>query len=150
VSTLYLLSENRNDKAAALSECCKNLYGKLAQTASWGLAALQSMTPGDKFDKLPESEQQTLRNLPARVFYGVNTDEAIALRLFGCQEALLNRLHRRWQTNPEGHYLSFEPPCRRQMLAYGPVQWEKAATIISGFGKSLKVGLALEKLSFLK
>jgi len=41
------------------------------------------MTFGDRFEQLPESEQQTLRNLPARVFYGVNTDEAIALRLLG-------------------------------------------------------------------
>lgn len=71
------------DTDAALTECCKNVYGKLAQTASWGLAALQAMTLGDRFDELSESEQQSLRNLPARVFYGVNTDEAIALRLLG-------------------------------------------------------------------
>lgn len=71
------------EHTAALSECCKNLFGKLSQTASWGLAALQSMTFGDRFDRLSETEQQTLRNLPARVFYGVNTDEAIGLRLLG-------------------------------------------------------------------
>ncbi len=67
----------------ALTDCCKNLFGKLTQTASWGLAALQSMTFSDSFEKLSEVEQQTLRNLPSRVFYGVNTDEAIALRLLG-------------------------------------------------------------------
>jgi len=67
----------------ALTDCCKNLFGKLTQTASWGLAALQAMTFSDDFEQLPEVEQQTLRNLPARVFYGVNTDEAIALRLLG-------------------------------------------------------------------
>lgn len=67
----------------ALTDCCKNVFGKLTQTASWGLAALQTMTFGDRFDQLSEVDQQTLRNLPARVFYGVNTDEAIALRLLG-------------------------------------------------------------------
>ena len=41
------------------------------------------MTWGDKFDDLPEADQQTIRNLPARVFYGVNSDEAIALRMIG-------------------------------------------------------------------
>lgn len=75
-------AEGRNTDAA-LTECCKNVYGRLTQTASWGLAALQAMTLGDRFDELSASEQQTLRNLPARVFYGVNTDEAIALRLLG-------------------------------------------------------------------
>ncbi len=67
----------------ALTDCCKNVFGKLTQTASWGLAALQTMTFGDRFEQLEEVDQQTLRNLPARVFYGVNTDEAIALRLLG-------------------------------------------------------------------
>lgn len=67
----------------ALTNCCKNVFGKLTQTASWGLAALQTMTFDDRFDQLAEADQQTLRNLPARVFYGVNTDEAIALRLLG-------------------------------------------------------------------
>lgn len=67
----------------ALTDCCKNVFGKLTQTASWGLAALQTMTFGDRFDQLAEADQQTLRNLPSRVFYGVNTDEAIALRLLG-------------------------------------------------------------------
>jgi len=71
------------DQRTALTDCCKNLFGKLTQTASWGLAALQSMTFGDRFERLSEADQQTLRNLPARVFYGVNTDEAIALRLLG-------------------------------------------------------------------
>jgi len=71
------------DSTTALTDCCKNVFGKLTQTASWGLAALQTMTFGDRFDQLAEADQQTLRNLPARVFYGVNTDEAIALRLLG-------------------------------------------------------------------
>lgn len=71
------------DRTKAMTDCCKNLFGKLTQTASWGLSALQSMTLPENFDQLPEGEQQELRNLPARVFYGVNSDEAIVLRLLG-------------------------------------------------------------------
>jgi hypothetical protein len=74
---------NSVEPTKALTDCCKNVFGRLAQTASWGLAALQTINIGDAFDNLPENEQQTLRNLPARVFYGVNTNEAIALRLLG-------------------------------------------------------------------
>jgi hypothetical protein len=32
---------------------------------------------------MTEEERKTLRNLPARVYYGVNSDEALALRLLG-------------------------------------------------------------------
>ncbi|AKB49304.1 RNA helicase [Methanosarcina barkeri str. Wiesmoor] len=74
---------NAIDSTKAMSNCCRNIFGKLTQTAAWGLAALQTMTFGDNFDKLSETDQATLRNLPARVYYGVDTDEAIALRLLG-------------------------------------------------------------------
>lgn len=62
-----------------MTECGRNLFGKLAQTASWGLGALLSITAGD----LPEEEYKQLSNLPSRAFYGVNDDSAIVLRLLG-------------------------------------------------------------------
>jgi superfamily II DNA/RNA helicase len=74
---------NKVDDTTAFSNCCRNLFGRLTQTASWGLAALQSMTWTEALDRLPPEQQQTLRNLPARVFYGVNTDAAVALRMVG-------------------------------------------------------------------
>lgn len=86
MSDKYFANDNKGntiDSTKAMSECCKNIFGKLTQTTAWGLAALQSMTFSDNFDQLSETEQETLRNLPARVFYGVDTDEAIALRLLG-------------------------------------------------------------------
>ena len=73
----------RTDSVTAMTRCCRSIFGRLTKTASWGLAALQSLTIGDSFDSLPGDEQRMLRNLPARVYYGVNSDEAIALRLLG-------------------------------------------------------------------
>lgn len=75
--------EAATDPVAAMTDCCRNIFGRLTQTASWGLSALQSLTLGSAFDALPLNEQKSLRNLPARVYYGVNSDEAIALRLLG-------------------------------------------------------------------
>ncbi|WP_020481334.1 DEAD/DEAH box helicase [Methylomonas sp. MK1] len=60
-----------------ITKCGQNLFGKLTQTASWGLGALLSMTTGDL------EEDSPLRNLPSRAYYGVNDDNAIALRLLG-------------------------------------------------------------------
>ena len=67
-----------------MTQCCRDIFGRITQTASWGLAALQSLTfKDDQFESMLESEQRTFRNLPARVYYGVNSDEAVALRLLG-------------------------------------------------------------------
>jgi len=62
-----------------MTRCGQNLFGKLTQTASWGLGALLSITAGG----LPEEQYKQLSNLPSRVFYGVNNDSAIVLRLLG-------------------------------------------------------------------
>jgi superfamily II DNA/RNA helicase len=64
----------------AMTECCRVIYGKLAPTVSWGLSALQSLTLRGE---ITGEQAQTLRNLPSRVLYGVNSDDAIALRLLG-------------------------------------------------------------------
>jgi hypothetical protein len=68
-----------DDLTKAMTNCGRNLFGKLTQTASWGLSALLSITGGD----LPEEQFKDLNNLPSWVYYGVNDDSAIALRLLG-------------------------------------------------------------------
>lgn len=90
MATKYFAEKAKGENAAgetdavrAMTQCCQSVFGRLTQTASWGLAALQALTMGDAFETLSANEQQTLRNLPARVYYGVNSDEAIALRLQG-------------------------------------------------------------------
>ena len=71
------------DSVVAMTRCCRSVFGRLTQTAAWGLAALQSLTIRDSIESLSTEEQRALRNLPARVYYGVNSDEAVALRLVG-------------------------------------------------------------------
>lgn len=72
-------SKDGRDATEALTACGQNLFGKLTQTAAWGLGALLSITGGD----IPEEERQLLNNLASRVYYGVSDENAIALRLLG-------------------------------------------------------------------
>lgn len=99
MATEHFAAESEDDKPdpddpRAMTRCCRLVFGRLTQTASWGLAALQSLTIEDSFDSLPDSDQRTLRNLPARVYYGVNTDEAVALRLLGVPRTVAQPLAR--------------------------------------------------------
>jgi hypothetical protein len=59
-----------------MTECGQHLFGKLTQTASWGLGALLAMS--GELD-----ENNPVRNLPSRAYYGVNDDHAVVLRLLG-------------------------------------------------------------------
>ena len=88
MATEFFGQPGAEDKAAtdpvkAMTKCCQSVFGRLTQTASWGLSALQTLTLGHTLDELSPDEQRSLRNLPARVYYGVNSDEAVALRLLG-------------------------------------------------------------------
>lgn len=72
-------AKDGRDVTDELTVCGQNLFGKLTQTAAWGLGALLSITGGD----IPEEERQRLNNLASRVYYGVSDENAIALRLLG-------------------------------------------------------------------
>lgn len=74
----YFKTEDMN-MDEAITKCGQSLYGKITQTASWGLSALLSSTATEA----TEEEFKELSNLPARVYYGVNSDEAMILRLAG-------------------------------------------------------------------
>lgn len=63
----------------AVTKCGQNLSSKLTQTTAWGLGALLSITGSE----LPDDRMNEARNLPSQVFYGVNSGEAITLRLLG-------------------------------------------------------------------
>ena len=63
----------------AVTKCGQNLSSKLNQTTAWGLGALLAITGSG----LPDERMAEVRNLPSQVFYGVNSDQAITLRLLG-------------------------------------------------------------------
>lgn len=62
-------------------DCVTTIYGKLSTYATWGLSAIQKMSTGTNIDALSDEEKSKFTNLPAMVYYGVNTNEAILMRM---------------------------------------------------------------------
>ena len=67
--------------ADAIDKCTRAIYSKLINSASWGLAALQKL-PGNglNLEALTAEERRKFLNLPAMIYYGVHSDEAVLLR----------------------------------------------------------------------
>jgi len=82
IAAKYFMDKS-GDMTKAVTSCGQNLFGKLTQTAAWGLGALLSITGSN----LSEGQFRPLSNLPSRVYYGVNDDSAISLRLLGVPRA---------------------------------------------------------------
>jgi replicative superfamily II helicase len=76
IATKFFQKE-KYDEVKAITECGKNLFGSLTQTVSWGLSALLAITGGS----IDENKMESLSNLPAMAFYGVDSDDAILFRL---------------------------------------------------------------------
>lgn len=106
------------DEVTALTKCGQNLFGKLAQTSSWGLNALMAITASD----LPEEERNRLANLPSQVFYGVSTDEAITLRLLGVPRRAATSLARAMNLSA-GESL---PAIRQRLASLSQQDWSTA------------------------
>jgi len=87
IASRYFMRDG-DDVTKAMTTCGQNLFGKLSQTAAWGLGALLSITGSS----LSEDKLRSLSNLPSRVYYGVNDDAAIALRLLGVPRAAASGL----------------------------------------------------------
>ena len=74
----------RRNHTDALTHCCQRLFGAILPTVSWGLSALQALAMAGR----PDEEMATnSRDLPSYVYYGVDTREAVAFRLFGVPRA---------------------------------------------------------------
>ncbi len=117
IASRYFMRDG-DDAIKAMTVCGQNLFGRLTQTAAWGLGALLSITGS----RLSEEQMQTLSNLPSRVYYGVNNDEAIVLRLLGVPRTAATRL-----AGSMGGLLG-EPltTVRRRLREMGEADWRQA------------------------
>tara|TARA_Y100000296_G_C5177136_1_gene260764 strand:- start:623 stop:3856 length:3234 start_codon:yes stop_codon:yes gene_type:complete len=84
---------DEGDLTDNLSKACKAVYRDLANNGAWGLSALSKMpTAGIDFDNLSEEELRTLNNIPAMLYHGVKTEEAVLMRMNSVPRSIAERL----------------------------------------------------------
>lgn len=78
---------------SAIQKTTKALYKIVANSATWGLAAMQKMpTSGVDWDSLSEIDKKRMANLPAYLHYGVNTDEGVLMRKNNVPRSIANKI----------------------------------------------------------
>ena len=108
--------------ATSLSHCVRILHAKVAHSASWGFAALHKIQQGA--GGVPADRQQL--NLPARVYYGVNTDAAVLMRLNDVPRVVSTEMGRMYENDADP--LQATPGGAREWIAGLPEdEWERAA-----------------------
>ena len=67
----------------SVTACVRSIYGKIIHSASWGLAGMQRIhgLGRARGGKPAGQAARSARNLPAMVYHGVDTDEAVLMRI---------------------------------------------------------------------
>ena len=76
----YFASVRDEQGTAALTDACRAIYRVIVNNGTWGVSALSRMA-GIDFDALPEPERRRINALPAMIYHGVNTEDAVLMRM---------------------------------------------------------------------
>lgn len=76
----YFSRAGDEDSTGAITAASKAIYRAIVNNGTWGVSAL-SRVSGMDFDKLSDSERRRINALPAMIYHGVRTEEAVLMRM---------------------------------------------------------------------
>lgn len=86
-------SKNSADSTDSVTRACRGIYRRLASAGTWGLFALASMPNSGLAASSDDVDvMRRVRNLPAMIYYGVNTDAGILMRANNVPRVIATKL----------------------------------------------------------
>ena len=77
----YFSREKDDERGtAAITAACRAIYRTIVNNGTWGVSALSRIS-GIDFDNLPEAERRRINALPAMIYHGVRTEDAVLMRM---------------------------------------------------------------------
>ena len=76
----YFKREKDEGGIAALTDACRAIYRSIVNNGTWGVSALSRMSDLD-FDALSETERRRINALPAMIYHGVRSEDAVLMRM---------------------------------------------------------------------
>ena len=77
IATKYFSGTDDTD---SLSKACRAIYRSIVNNGTWGVSALSHVS-GLDFDKMTDDERRRINLLPAMVYHGVRSEEAVLMRM---------------------------------------------------------------------
>ena len=132
-------SRDNDDEAgtAALTDACRAIYRTIVNSGTWGVSAL-SRVSGIDFDALPEADKRRINALPAMIYHGVSSEDAVLMRMNAAPRTAaeaLGNLYRDVTGEDEGRYSV--GAARRFLQGLGADEWDgvrPAGAPLSGTG----------------
>jgi len=124
------------DLTTEVSNACRGIYRALVNSGVWGLAALSKLPgSGIPWDKLDEAVTRRMNMLPAFLYHGVNSEEAVLMRMHQVPRSIATRLGEKMRLDA-GHARDLTvPEARAYLRGLKPEAWGRASptgTTMSG------------------
>jgi hypothetical protein len=87
----YFKKDQSESDTDAFTSACKALYRSIVNSGTWGLSALNRMS-GLDFDKMTDAERRRMGTLPAMIYHGVKTEDAVLMRMNAAPRSAAERL----------------------------------------------------------
>ena len=86
-------SREKDDEegTAAITDACRAIYRAIVNNGTWGVSAL-SRVSGLDFDSMPEADRRKINALPAMIYHGVRTEEAVLMRMNSAPRSAAEKL----------------------------------------------------------
>ena len=119
-------AHEKDDEAGtgALTDACRAIYRTIVNSGTWGISAL-SRVSGIDFDTLSEAEKRRVNALPAMIYHGVSSEDAVLMRMNAAPRSAaeaLGGLYREVTGEDEGRYSVGE--ARHFLQALGADDWD--------------------------
>lgn len=106
IARTYFQHDGDDSGTRALTDACKAIYRNITNNATWGISAL-SRVSGIDFDALSDAEKRRINTLPAMIYHGVRTEDAVLMRMNSAPRTIaeqLGALYRNASTASETRY----------------------------------------------
>ncbi|MCY4151176.1 MAG: DEAD/DEAH box helicase [Aestuariivita sp.] len=111
---------------AALTDACKAIYRTIVNSGTWGVAAL-SRVSGIDFDALSETDKRRINTLPAMIYHGVSSEDAVLMRMNSAPRSAaesLGKLYREMTGDNKSQYSVRE--ARKFLKQLDVDDWDRA------------------------
>lgn len=119
-----------------IGKACKAIYKVLANSGTWGLAALSKMpSAGFKVEDLTEDELRRINNAAAMLYHGVNTEAAVLMRMNATPRSVAGPLGESFAKQASNDELHSVGAARDFLMSLETADWSAArppSAVMSG------------------
>ena len=121
-------SSDKDDESGtgALTDACRAIYRTIVNSGTWGVSAL-SRVSGMSFETLSEADKRGINALPAMIYHGVRSEDAVLMRMNSAPRSAaeaLGNLYRELTNQDESRYSVGK--ARSFLKELGAPDWDRA------------------------